>query len=208
MVDESKQATGDAWGDNISPDQQAELQGHLDRWQAETDHGERKGPFDYVYLSAADAFWLAVQSGRDEYSYVPNLHLAGANLSGAHLEGANLRAAHLEDASLNGAHLERADLTEAHLEGARLIGTWFDKASYLNDAILTGVSLDQASFDQTNLTVVDWSLVTTLGDEQTARTSKYALRGRYRPTYPIGRVQGRYPRQPYPGRSPAESGYE
>jgi hypothetical protein len=36
------------------------------------------------------------------------------------------------------------------------------------------VRLDQVTFDNTNLSVVDWSLVTTLGDEQTAHTSKDA----------------------------------
>jgi hypothetical protein len=36
------EAVGKRWGDLISPERQAELQGYLERWQAETDHGERK----------------------------------------------------------------------------------------------------------------------------------------------------------------------
>jgi hypothetical protein len=40
------ETTGDRWGDPISAERQAELQGYLDRWAAETDHGERAGPFD------------------------------------------------------------------------------------------------------------------------------------------------------------------
>jgi hypothetical protein len=38
--------------------------------------------------------------------------------------------------------------------------------------VLTEVSFDQVSFDNTNLTVVDWSLVDLLGDERTARAAK------------------------------------
>jgi uncharacterized protein YjbI with pentapeptide repeats len=239
---EQSQEQAPKWGDPISPERQTELQGYLDRWQAETDHGERKGPFDHVMLTGADAYWLAEQSGRDTVGKVPNLHLEGAylslahlegvnlggaqmdsinlsgarlegayldsahleraNLSRAHLEHANLSRAHLERANVRGAHLEGANLGGAHLEGARLdearldqadltgahldyavlyrahlehavlVGTWFDKATRLNNAILTGVSLDQVSFDNTNLTVVDWSLVETLGDEHTARMPK------------------------------------
>jgi uncharacterized protein YjbI with pentapeptide repeats len=40
-----------------------------------------------------------------------------------------------------------AELLGAYLENANLTAAWFDKASLLNDAILTGVSLDQVSFD-------------------------------------------------------------
>jgi hypothetical protein len=34
------------WGDPISAERQRELQGYLDRWAQEQDHGERKGAFD------------------------------------------------------------------------------------------------------------------------------------------------------------------
>ncbi len=129
-------------------------------------------------------------------------HLDSANLSGAHLEGASLREAHLAGASLREAQVERADLYlanlkraslvgasldganftfaqlagaslgEAHLAGADLRGASFDKTSRLNDAMLTGASFDQVTFDNTNLTVVDWSRVDILGDERTARERK------------------------------------
>jgi hypothetical protein len=85
---------GDRWGDPISAERQAELQGYLDDWVAETDHGERKGPFDprsmrtlRIVLTGADVFWLA-QQVRTDMGIVPDLHLEGANLIGAHLEGA------------------------------------------------------------------------------------------------------------------------
>jgi hypothetical protein len=64
----------------IGEERQAQLQGYLDRWAAETDHSERNGPFDRlgeagVQLTGADVFWLAQQSGRDERGAMPNLHL-------------------------------------------------------------------------------------------------------------------------------------
>jgi Pentapeptide repeats (8 copies) len=200
------EAVGTRWGDPISPERQAELQGYLDEWEMKTGHDERKGPFDWnsckATLTGVDVFWLAEQSGRSVLGRVPRMHLENANLNNAHLEGANLSEAHLEDAhlyeahlecaylhrthlehaylreahlegaNLTLAHLERAILTRAHLEQTTLRGTWFDKYSHLKDTILTVASLDQVSFDQTNLTVVDWSLVTTLGDEQIARARK------------------------------------
>ena len=38
--------------------------------------------------------------------------------------------------------------------------------------MLTGAAFDQVTFDNTNLTVIDWSLVDTLGDEHRARALK------------------------------------
>jgi hypothetical protein len=98
--------------------------------------------------------------------------LAGASLAEAHLEDAVLREAHLEGASLSGARLEGTILSLAHLTGADLTGASFDKASRLNNAVLTEARFDQVSFDNTNLTVVDWSLVDILGDERRARAPK------------------------------------
>jgi Pentapeptide repeats (8 copies) len=98
------------WGDPISPERQAELQGYLDRWKAETDHGDRKGPFARVQLTGADVYWLAKRSRRNRRGRLPHLHLEGADLSGARLKKADLR----------GAALEGADLRDACLEGAIL----------------------------------------------------------------------------------------
>jgi hypothetical protein len=55
------------------------LQGYLDRWAAETDHGERKGPFDeqnspsrfFRALTGADVSWLAAQTRPDLARGVP-----------------------------------------------------------------------------------------------------------------------------------------
>ncbi len=182
MSDESEQSEqlsetttateiGDRWGDHISPERKAELQGYLDRWDKETDHGERKGPFAGVKLSGADVYWAARRAKRYDFS---EAHLEGAYLGRAHLNHAILRKTRLEGASLFQAHLEGANLHDAHLEGANLTGTWFDKTTHLNNASLAGVRLDQAIFDNTNLTVVDWSIVDILGDERTACTRQDA----------------------------------
>jgi hypothetical protein len=74
---EQPQEQAPKWRDPISPERQEELQGYLDRWQAVTDHGERKRPFAKVRLTGADVFWLAEQSGHDKDGDVPNLQLEG-----------------------------------------------------------------------------------------------------------------------------------
>lgn len=216
-------AVGTRWGDTISAARQVELQGYLDRWETETDHGVRRGPLDptgrsdedqqRLKLTGADAFWLARQVGRKESTFVPDLHLEGAYLFGAHLEQARLGEAHLQHAYLGRAHLNRAylgksnlthaylgaaylegaelgktqleeaDLGEAHLEsaylnganlkGAYLVGAWFDSKTQLSN-----VSLDQktrlgdihwSGLGAVDLTRIDWSHATILGDEKSVR---------------------------------------
>ncbi len=81
------EAIGKRWGDPISKERQAELQGILDAWEAlGADHGERRGPFDRepgqlggARLTGADVSWLTRRSERD-------LHLEGAFLRYVHLE--------------------------------------------------------------------------------------------------------------------------
>ncbi len=128
-------------------------------------------------------------------------HLRGANLGFAHLEGANLIRACLEEANLSFAHLlgtllseacleganlmmahlEGANLTGTHLEGARLQRASLDSRTALEDAILSDgrhkfAFLADIRWGGVNLTDVDWSPVTVLGDEYEARQPK--ARGR------------------------------
>jgi uncharacterized protein YjbI with pentapeptide repeats len=154
----------DAYGQPISAERQAELQGYLDRWAAETDHGERKGPFDQgldqygsprVKLTGADVSWLAERSRRRDGSGgielgVPNLHLEGAGLSGANLEGAGLSSAHLEGAHLTWAQLKGANIHSAHLEGASLRLAHLEHAS-LSWSKLEGADLSEAHLEGTHL---------------------------------------------------------
>jgi hypothetical protein len=129
------------------------LQGYLDRWAAETDHGERKGPFDKqpgemygVALTGADVSWLVERSGFSGLTGVPNLHLEGADISRAHLEGALLSHAHLEGATSFRAHLEESNLSSARLEEAKLFEAHLERANlrnaYLEKAILSYANLE------------------------------------------------------------------
>jgi uncharacterized protein YjbI with pentapeptide repeats len=146
------EAVGQRWGDPISEERQAELQGYLDRWDAETDPRDSRGPFDGVSINGADAYWLARRSmsKRGADTVVTDLHLEGANLSGAHMEGAAVVGVHLEGAWLNEVHLEGADLTAAHLEGTLLSFTYLERA-YLNRAHLEEANLTLAHLEGANL---------------------------------------------------------
>jgi uncharacterized protein YjbI with pentapeptide repeats len=165
------EAVGTRWGDPISEERQAELQGYLDRWEQETDHGERRGPFDKqagehwgMELTGADVFWLA-ERVRRAGGHPNEIHLEGALIhspqrpiglsTGAHLEGANLGFAHMEGAALRGAYLERAKLESAHLEKvflthARMNGAALQDA-HLSNADLSGCHLEGADLTRAYL---------------------------------------------------------
>jgi uncharacterized protein YjbI with pentapeptide repeats len=109
-----------------------------------------------------------------------------ANLNGAQLGRARMVEAYLENSSLKGAQLQgailiranlkRARLIEAHLEGAdlrdaRLADAWLNEVT-LGDEKHRGPQLADVHWGDVNLTVVDWSQVTMLGDECEARQKK------------------------------------
>lgn len=75
MSEAQQEKPADAWGQPISEERQAELQGYLDRWAAaESGHIGTRGPFDGMCLTGADVRWLATQSGRDEPGWqMPNM---------------------------------------------------------------------------------------------------------------------------------------
>jgi uncharacterized protein YjbI with pentapeptide repeats len=140
------EAVGTRWGDPISEERQAELQGMLDAWAAPgTNHGNRKGPFDTVRLTGADVFWLTELLRQPLPIALSEVHLEGANLNRAHLEGAYLRAVHFEGARLIGAHLEKAQLIVARLQGANL------GSAHLEQAILITAHLEGAHLHATHL---------------------------------------------------------
>ncbi len=137
MSEAQQDKPADAWGQPINAERQAELQGYLDRWAAETDHGERKGPFEGIALTGADIFWLTggylgfkerflreaqVLQSVSGFIDFDLLHLGGADFRQAHLEGARLPTARLEGARLFGASLLSADVWgspwRTHLAGA------------------------------------------------------------------------------------------
>jgi uncharacterized protein YjbI with pentapeptide repeats len=145
-----------------------------------------------AHLEDANLYHAHLEGAHLNEAYMQRAILAGAHLKLAYLDRAHLEEANLfEDdssvmldrgetdlgqASLREAHLEGTILREAHLEGADLTGASMDKTTRISGVRLDGASFDQIVFDNANLTVVDWSLVTILGDEATARTT-YHVRG-------------------------------
>jgi hypothetical protein len=104
-------------------------------------------------------------------------HFEGANLSRARLEGSSLRFAHLEGADLRLAHLDGVTLRGAHLAGADLRGAYCDRVTVLTgvdfgDDQRGSVKVDNAHWGQANMSVVDWTRLGMLGDEQLARTRR------------------------------------
>lgn len=125
-------------------------------------------------LAGADlrGVWLSGASlvgAHLEHADLGACHLDHADLTSAHLQCCALVSANLESANLGEAHLDGADLTRAQLEGANLSAATFDKESRLAEARLSGIWLDQVTFDDVNLAVVDWSGVGALGEELLAR---------------------------------------
>lgn len=180
VADESKQATGNAWGDDISEGRKAELEAMLQDWEDEADHGKRRGPFDNgpdrfdVQLTGADVYWLSarvlsgnpvgdlnwetidVAIGRLLEDAATAGDLAGnsgddeTGLEDLHLEGAILWETDLRGALLWGAHLEHAKLNDAHLEGAVLTDALLQSAS-LFGAHLEGAVLRNAHLEMADL---------------------------------------------------------
>jgi uncharacterized protein YjbI with pentapeptide repeats len=118
-----------------------------------------------AYLEKADLFGAHLE-GAD----LRNTHFERANLDFAHLEGAFLTDAHFEEADLGNTHLEKANLSNTHVEGANLIGAFFDGETSLNGINLGDDKHGTASFcdihwGDANLSVIDWSTIPILGDE-------------------------------------------
>lgn len=101
-----------------------------------------------------------------------NAKLQHANLLGAMLQRALLRGAQMQGAELSQAKLQKADLSCVAMAGADLHGASLDKETNLKGANLEDVSLDLATFDNANLTVIPWEKVHHLGDEHEARAQR------------------------------------
>jgi uncharacterized protein YjbI with pentapeptide repeats len=118
-----------------------------------------------------------------EHANLTKAQLWWAMLDGAHLEGANfkwvslyladVRGAHLESASLFLAYLQ-ANLYRVHLEGVDLRFSFLDRDAYIAEAHLTSkehgtVFVADVRWGDVNLSLVNWTQVHTLGDEELAR---------------------------------------
>jgi hypothetical protein len=149
--DESK--TGMAWGDDITEGYQSDLDAVLATWDAESDHGDRKGPFDVRglgKLTGAGVYYLAKKHGWDLSRAVINLNLQGANLGALQLQEAQLGEAQLQESNLRFADLQGADLGSAQLQGADLRGAQLQRAN-LRKAQLQGADLSGAQLQNANL---------------------------------------------------------
>jgi uncharacterized protein YjbI with pentapeptide repeats len=122
-----------------------------------------------------------------EQSKIARIHLEKANLTLAHMEEAFLALAHLEEANLYGTHMEGADLYGAHMEGTYLYkthlevtslrNTFFSPASVFQYVVLENEKLGAALLSDVhwgsmNLSLVNWTQITVLGDELEARQRK------------------------------------
>lgn len=124
------------------------------------------------------------------------VHMEGATLCRANLEKATLYYVHLErancveadfrDATLYNAYFDGADVSEAHFEGAYLFrAQLYDadmRGAFVNAATnLEGIALGKGKegcalladvhWSDTNLAVIDWRSLKTLGDERQASRS-------------------------------------
>lgn len=121
-----------------------------------------------AHLEEAD-----LQLAHLEGAFLTDAHLEGALLVEARLEGVSLSGAHLEEAVLVATHLEGANLEETHLEGADLNAAFFDSSTNLYRIVLSNnkygtASLCDIHWGDLNVGLVDWSTISTLGEEHTA----------------------------------------
>ena len=102
-----------------------------------------------------------------ERAFLKQAHLEGAFLNDAHLEGAILARAFLVGADLSNAHLQGADFSGAHLEGADIENVTLCNKKH------GAPRLADVRWENINVTVVPWSQMKILGDEQKAREKKH-----------------------------------
>ncbi len=103
-------------------------------------------------------------------AHLKGTHLEGAILHGIYMYQAYLHGAYLENTDLSWAHLENCVLREANLAGADLRGIFFNSVTDLTKVVLgdkrRGFPLVvDAHWNNTNLSVIDWTTMNMLGDE-------------------------------------------
>ncbi len=103
------------------------------------------------------------------------VHLEEANASDINMGRTVLYGANLERTNLNGAHLEEAYFFHANLVGANLREAFFDAGTNFEHVQLckarghVEVALADVHWGSANLSVIDWSAISELGDEYEAR---------------------------------------
>jgi len=131
-------------------------------------------PFKGIKLSRADIEWLLaiheVGQRPVDWSDERQRGRKGFDLRGADLRGLGLSGLPLAKCYLYNAHLEGANLNSTHLEGVILIDAFFDSATTLYEIVLSNnkygtASLVDIHWGDVNVAVVDWSKISSLGDE-------------------------------------------
>ena len=137
-----------------------------------------------VHMQGALLIQTQLAGAKLNQAYLERTNLFRSNLEQAELRAASLKRAYLNETNLGGAlfrraHLEGAWLTRAPLVGAStppadLRGAFFDNATALQDITLANtthacVQLADVSWGGVNLSRIDWSTITILGDEFEAR---------------------------------------
>ena len=127
-----------------------------------------------AYLSEAQLNRADLRAAHLEGADLSEACLERADLSEAHLERTNLKGASLERTNLRATHLEGADLSGAHLEGSNLSGAFFTSVTNLKGVHFGNkksgfVLLAGVRWSDVDLSVVDWTQMNILGDENQAR---------------------------------------
>jgi uncharacterized protein YjbI with pentapeptide repeats len=166
------------WFNYLSPDLRAKAAVHLEKAYLDEAHLEgaslRHAYLESAYLRGVHLEQATLYRAHLEGAYLVKGCLEETDLRLAHLEEASLHSAHLEGAYLGGAYLEQADLRGAHLEGTDLRGAVFDTVTKLENVILGNEKwgfplFEGVHWQGANLSVVEWSQVKMLGDEDRAQ---------------------------------------
>ncbi len=153
---------------------------HLDRNDAATMHlegaslsGAHLENADFTKANLEKAHFIDAHLERATFNYA---NLNEAILSRTYLREAFIWAAHLEKADLSQAHLEGAVIKYAYLSGAILQGAFFDDLTRLNGSILSdevngAIALADVHWGDVNISVINWSTISILGDEVETKKS-------------------------------------
>lgn len=166
MADEGKQASGDAWGDDINDEWKAELRAAYEanvkagRWPYVGVHFRSRE--ELLWIAQARNWWAAPSaSGEDANQPIWGRSLAdhadfrGVNLANVDLSGARLLVCDFSNANLHHTNLSGADLFGTNLSGAMLVETNLRSANLMNTDLrstqLVNADLTKASLFMANL---------------------------------------------------------
>lgn len=121
-----------------------------------------------AHLEGVNLEYADLEKADLRYTHLERANLGATNMEGAYLEGANLEGADLLLAHLDGAFLWRVRLAEATLKEVHLEGAHLDGLVLVNEQGI-GPLLADVRWSDANLSVVKWSQIYMLGEEDVAR---------------------------------------